>query len=156
DPSLLDGLRALHQAQRILGAVADGVAVVDFDLRVRWANPTFDAWCGGPAPGRGFYEALGSPPGVGPGGCPFPPASPRLSTRRAAPESPEGSPGAPGAVPASVGTRLLCRGNRHIDLRITPLYDQESPLPAPSTNGDSGGAPLFIALGRDVTLMVQQ
>ena len=49
DSSLLDTLRTLHQAQRILAAVPDGVAVVDFDLRVRWANPTFQSWCDSPA-----------------------------------------------------------------------------------------------------------
>src|SRR5271170_7771480 len=71
DPSLLETLRTLLQAQRILTSVPDGVAVVDFDLRIRWANPTFTAWCGGQAVGRSFYEALGSPDASEADYCPF-------------------------------------------------------------------------------------
>ncbi|HEY7158737.1 MAG TPA: PAS domain-containing protein, partial [Gemmataceae bacterium] len=59
DPAVLRGLRTLVQAQHILAALPDGVAVVEADRRVRWANPAFEAWCGGPASGRDFYEALG-------------------------------------------------------------------------------------------------
>src|SRR5207248_4766052 len=99
DPSLLDTLRALHQAQRILGAVPDGVAVVDSNLRVRWANPPFDSWCGGPSVGRGFYEALGAGPESGPDYCPFHTALAGLSAQR---------PPAEGQAP-TVGTRLECR-----------------------------------------------
>ena len=71
DRAVLDNARRLLQAQRILAAVPDGLALVDFDLRVRWANPTFQAWCGGNALGRGFYDALGSPQLLGPDYCPF-------------------------------------------------------------------------------------
>ncbi len=69
--SVLRALGTLVQSQNILATLPDGVAVVDFDLRVRWANPTFEAWCGGSAVDRGFYEALGSPDLVGPDFCPF-------------------------------------------------------------------------------------
>lgn len=82
DPALLETLRTLLQAQRILASVPDGVAVVDFDLRIRWANPTFTAWCGGRAIGRGFYEALGSPVTSEADYCPFHTA---LSRRRTPP-----------------------------------------------------------------------
>src|SRR5262249_48276544 len=44
-PGLLDSLRTFARAERILEVVPDGVAVVDFDLKIRWANPTFRSWC---------------------------------------------------------------------------------------------------------------
>src|SRR5947209_4704842 len=61
DRTLMRAVRGSIQSERILDTLTDGVALVDFDLRVRWSNPAFDAWCGGSAVGRGFYEALGSP-----------------------------------------------------------------------------------------------
>ena len=61
----------LLQAGRILEALADGVAVVNPDLRITWANRTFETWCGGPVLDRGFYDALGSPEILGPDYCPF-------------------------------------------------------------------------------------
>jgi CheY-like chemotaxis protein/PAS domain-containing protein len=129
DPAVLRGLRALVQSQHILAALPDGVAVVDANLRVRLANPTFEAWCGGRAAGRDFYEALGTAPDiVGPEFCPF-----RAALARA-----------PGAAPATVTTRLHCRGGRAVDLHITPISEPDSPTP------------LLLALGRDVTALVQQ
>src|SRR6516165_4270776 len=59
DPAVPRGLRAMVQAQRILTTLPDGVAVVDTERRVRWANPTFESWCGGRAVGLDFYEAVG-------------------------------------------------------------------------------------------------
>jgi CheY-like chemotaxis protein len=131
DEVLFRALRALVQAQHIVATLPDGLAVVDFDLRVRWANATFEAWCGGPPVGRGFYEALGSPDVVGPEFCPFHSALASLSAT-------------PAEAPASVSARLHCRGDRAIDLQITPLIEPGSP------------SPLLLVLGRDVTPLVQQ
>jgi CheY-like chemotaxis protein/PAS domain-containing protein len=131
DAGLLGTIRGLIQSQRILATVPDGVAVVDFDLKIRWANRTFEAWCGGPAAGRGFYEALGSPDVVGPDYCPFHTALANFQT--------------PAGQALVTSTRLHCRGNRHVDLHITPIPDLEG-----------GKEPLLIALGRDVTAMVLQ
>lgn len=129
DPAVLRGLRALVQAQHILAALPDGVAVVDGNLRVRLANPTFEAWCGGSAVGRDFYESLGVTPDlVGPEPCPF-----RATLERAVT-----------AAPATVTTRLHCRNGRAIDLHITPISEPDSPQM------------LLLALGRDVTALVQQ
>jgi CheY-like chemotaxis protein len=131
DPSLVDALRTLFQANHLLAHVADGIAVVDFDLRIRWANPTFQRWCGGNPVGRGFYEALGSPEVAGEEFCPFQSA---LASRTITPDG----------GPACVSFRLDCRDNRHIDLHITPLLDSDP------------GGPLFIALGHDATAVFQQ
>ncbi|HTU20016.1 MAG TPA: response regulator [Gemmataceae bacterium] len=146
DPAVLRGLRALVQSQHILAALPDGVAVVDANLRVRLANPTFEAWCGGDTVGRGFYEVLGAAPDiVGPDLCPFHVAlggtgvSPvqRTEDRRDAGPTQR-------ALPACTTTRLHCRGDRAVDLHITPISEPDSPTP------------LLLALGRDVTALVQQ
>jgi CheY-like chemotaxis protein/GAF domain-containing protein/PAS domain-containing protein len=135
DPAFVDTLKTLHQANHILAHVADGIAVVDFDLRIRWANPTFQRWSGGNPVGRGFYDALGSP-WLGTDFCPFHSA---LVSRSPTPDG----------GPACVSCRLQCRDNRHIELHITPLFDGDSTSPASSN-------PLFIALGHDATDVVQQ
>jgi CheY-like chemotaxis protein len=128
----VDALAGLVQAQEILAVVPDGAAVVDFDLRIRWANAAFEAWCGGPATGRGFYEALGSPRVVGPDFCPFHSALASLPLASAAPTR---SP--------NVSARLHGPGDRWIDLHVTPL-------------SSSSAGPLLVALGRDVTALVHQ
>jgi CheY-like chemotaxis protein len=143
DGPLLNTLRTLYQAQRILAAVPAGVAVVDFDLQIRWANPTFIAWCGGAAIGRGFYEALGSPEVVGPEFCPFHTALANQGPGGDPPRPPEGCLGQP-ALPSSITSRLHCRDNRYIDLNITPIREF-----------DHSGT-LLIAVGRDVSALVQQ
>jgi CheY-like chemotaxis protein len=58
--------QTLVQNQAILEVLGEGIAVLQPDARIHWANATFEAWCGGPAQGRIFYEALGSPTVLGP------------------------------------------------------------------------------------------
>jgi two-component system, sensor histidine kinase SagS len=129
DPAVLCGLRALVQSQQILAALPDGVAVVDANLHVRLANPTFEGWCGGFAVGRDIYEALDTASDLnGPELCPFRVALARVSS----------------GAPAIVTTRLHCRGGRDLDLHITPLCEPD------------GSKTLLLALGRDVTALVQQ
>ncbi len=133
NPALLESARRLLLAQRILAAVPDGLALVDFDLKVRWANPTFQAWCGGDAVGRGFYDALGSPQMLGPEYCPFHTALALRAAQRDA-----------AAPPPPVTTCLIGRENRFIDLHVTSL-DQ---------SGSTG--PMLLVLARDVTHTVEQ
>jgi two-component system, sensor histidine kinase SagS len=128
DPAVLRGLRALVGAQTILAALPDGVAVVDADLHVRLANPAFEAWCGGPAAGRNFYEALGI-------NCQLSVVSCQLSTIQAQLTTDNWQP---------TTDRAHCRGGRIIDLHITPISEPDSPTP------------LLLVLGRDVTALVQE
>lgn len=99
DSVFRQGMGNFLQAGRILETLPDAVAMVSADLRVLWANPTFDAWCGVPVTGRGFYDALGSPEILGPDYCPFHTA---LAGKRAS-------------------TRLHCRDNRYVELHLTPV-----------------------------------
>jgi CheY-like chemotaxis protein len=101
DPTVNQHAQSLLQADTILQVLGEGVAVVDPDLRITWANTTFEKWSGGPVKGRTFYEALGSPEILGPDYCPFHTA---LSGR-------------------VVTTRLHRRDNRYLDLQVTPVTD---------------------------------
>ncbi|WP_337175232.1 response regulator [Paludisphaera sp.] len=61
------------QAEEILDAISDGVAVVDPDLRIIWANPEFLSFAADPARavGERFYQALAEAEILGPEPCPF-------------------------------------------------------------------------------------
>lgn len=71
DPTLRTDLGDLAQGRQLLEALTAGVALVDASLEVVWSNASFEACCGGPVRGRGFYEALGSPEILGPDYSPF-------------------------------------------------------------------------------------
>ena len=92
----------LFQAEGILETLGEGVALIDLQLRITWANLMFEAWCDGPVSGRGFYEALGSPQILGPDYSPFHTA---LGEGQA------------------VITRLHTRQNRYLELLVTPIRD---------------------------------
>jgi CheY-like chemotaxis protein len=96
----------LLEAEHILEALTDGVALVNADLRIIWANATFEKWCGAPASGRAFYESLGSPEILGPDYCPFHNA----------------------LAGKIVTTRLHSRDNRYIDLHVTPVLDLDGKI----------------------------
>ena len=77
DASQLSAVRwvgMMIQAEEILDAISDGVAVVDPDLRIIWANPEFqsaDRFGRRQVVGCPFYKALGKPRSSGPNPCPF-------------------------------------------------------------------------------------
>jgi CheY-like chemotaxis protein/GAF domain-containing protein len=106
DPATWQRAANLLEAEHILEALTDGVALVNADLRVIWANATFDKWCGAPATGRSFYEALGSPEILGPDYCPFHTA----------------------LAGKAVTTRLHCRDNRYVELHVTPVCDLDGKI----------------------------
>ncbi len=99
----------LIQADEILEAIADGVAVVDPDLRVSWANSEFCALSevGLEPVGERFFRVLGNPEVIGPDPCPFTTA---VATCRTA------------------STLLRIQANRYVRVSVTPVIeDQQSP-----------------------------
>jgi CheY-like chemotaxis protein/PAS domain-containing protein len=101
DPTVWQRASSLLQADYVLQVLDDGVALVTPDLRISWANTTFEKWSGEGARGRTFYEALGSPEILGPDYCPFHTA---LAGR-------------------PVTTRLHRRDNHYVELHVTPVAD---------------------------------
>ena len=99
----------LVQADEILDAIADGVAVVDPDLRIIWANPEFLKLTD-PAVesvGSKFYRALGNPEVIGPDPCPFTSA---VASR----------------TPAT--TVLRIGASRYLRVTVTPVFDVHGTL----------------------------
>jgi CheY-like chemotaxis protein/GAF domain-containing protein len=121
DLTVAQSANSLLQAEGVLETMADGLAVLDADRKIRWANPAFAAWCDGLAVDRNVFEALGAP-SPNPEPCPLRPA---LSGKKTV-------------------TRLPVRGNRTLELHLTPVARPD------------GLFSQLIALGRDVTAEVQQ
>lgn len=60
------------QNDRILQGMPDGVALLDSDNTILWANGKLQEWCtGDKIVGANFYGVLGSPEILGPDFCPF-------------------------------------------------------------------------------------
>jgi CheY-like chemotaxis protein len=97
------------QAEEILDAIADGVAVVDPDLRVIWSNPEFLSLTDSHAQvvGGKFYQVLAEAEIQGPDPCPFTSA---VASRD----------------PAS--TVMKIRGNRYLRVTVTPVFDAANNL----------------------------
>jgi CheY-like chemotaxis protein len=97
------------QAEEILDAIADGVAVVDPDLRVIWANPEFLSLTDAKnqAIGVRFYQSLPECEILGPDPCPFTSA---VASRG----------------PASTAVKV--RGNRYLRVTVTPVFDAANTL----------------------------
>lgn len=112
DTSQLAAVRwagVLMQADEILDAISDGVAVVDPDLRIIWANPEFHSLA---APdlepiGCKFFKALGNPEVIGPDPCPFTTAV---------------------AARAPASTVLRIGANRYLRATVTPVFDAANAL----------------------------
>jgi CheY-like chemotaxis protein len=112
DAGQLSALRwagVLIQADEILDAIADGVAVVDPDLRITWANPEFLKLAdpSRQTVGTKFYQALGDPEDLGPDPCPFTSA---VASRAAA------------------TTTLRLASNRYIRVTVTPVFHASTTL----------------------------
>ena len=92
----------LIQADEILDANADGVAVVDPSLKIIWANSEFQSLVDPQE--TEFYRALGSPEVLGPDPCPFTSA---LSSKS----------------PSS--TLLRLGSNRYLRVMVTPIFEAD-------------------------------
>ncbi|MSU80363.1 MAG: response regulator [Gemmataceae bacterium] len=90
----------LMQSQAILEVLSDGVAILEPDSRIIWANRKFEEWCGGPVVGRIFYEALGIPEVVGSNSSPM-----------------------SGALAGKPMVTHLQRQDQAIELRLSPIHD---------------------------------
>lgn len=99
----------LLQADEILDAIADGVAVVDSELRLLWCNPQFRQFIEPDVEpiGAKFYRLLGSPEVLGPDPCPFTSAT---------------------ASRDSATTVLRIGANRYLRVTVTPAYDHAGTL----------------------------
>lgn len=80
-------LGRLLQNERILDGMPDGVAMLDVDTSILWANSKYRQWCQkDDVVGLGFYQSLGNPEILGPDFCPFHTAlatgQPSISTLR--------------------------------------------------------------------------
>jgi two-component system, sensor histidine kinase SagS len=102
DPGLWNRAGSLLQHESILEVLGEGIAVVCPDLRVQWANITFEQWCGGPVAGKIIHEALHSPTFLGPDPSPFCTA---LAGKAAS-------------------TRIALSGDIYLELRVMPMLDQ--------------------------------
>jgi two-component system, sensor histidine kinase SagS len=94
----------LLQADEILEVIADGVAIVDPELTILWANPEFRQMARPQADpiGLKFYRALNSPEVLGPDPCPFTSAL---------------------VAKAPSNTVLRIDANRYLRVTVTPMID---------------------------------
>src|SRR5262249_23817641 len=103
DPAVRKWAGNLLQSQRVLEGLPVGVAVLNADLHIVWANAAFETWCGCPVGGRGFFDSLAPPESVKPDSKAFRTAlTGKISS-----------------------TRLQCRNNRTLELHITPVRETD-------------------------------
>jgi CheY-like chemotaxis protein len=112
DASQLSAVRwvgMMIQAEEILDAISDGVAVVDPDLRIIWSNPEFSSLTASSISpvGLPFYQALAQPEILGPDPCPFTTAV---------------------ASTATASTAMKISGNRYLRVTVTPVFDASNTL----------------------------
>ncbi len=112
DASQLSAVRwvgMMIQAEEILDAISDGVAVVDPDLRIIWANPEFASLTDPTIRpvGAPFYQVLGQAEILGPDPCPFTTAV---------------------ASKAPASTAMKIGGNRYLRVTVTPVFDASNTL----------------------------
>jgi two-component system, sensor histidine kinase SagS len=93
----------LLQSERILDGMPDGVALVNADMVVTWANTCLRGWSPLPDPlGSNFYATLGNTTIMGPDFCPFHTAL---------------------ATGSSSSSTLQTEDNRYYQVHVAPLTD---------------------------------
>ncbi|MBI1831726.1 MAG: response regulator [Planctomycetes bacterium] len=100
DAALWQQTQMLLQSSAIFEVLGEGVAVLQPDSRIIWANATFEKWCPEPVQGRTLCSALGPPKVLGPDYDPF----------------------AHVMLGICVQTRLQ-RGDQFLELRLAPILD---------------------------------
>lgn len=71
-PAATESLSELLRDRNILANLPDGVALLDAENTIRWANPAMVAWCRcEQVEGHNFYAVLGDPEILGPDYCPL-------------------------------------------------------------------------------------
>jgi two-component system, sensor histidine kinase SagS len=97
----------LVQSERILAGLPDGVALLDSNSTIAWANDRLREWTDRrDVAGENFYAVLGSPEILGPDFCPFHTA---LATGLAS------------------NSTLRCSENQYLHIHATPVTDEEGP-----------------------------
>lgn len=108
---VLDGSQAdsdesfvrLLQSERILDGMPDGVALINSDMIITWANSCLSRWANlDSLRGQNFYSAIGNPHIMGPDFCPFHTAL---------------------ATGASSSSTLQTEDNRYFQVHVAPLTD---------------------------------
>jgi PAS domain S-box-containing protein len=95
-PAAAQQAHVLFRNEAILEVLGEGIALVERDGRILWANQTFEKWCG-QVQGRSLNEALGV-------------------------ASPDAIPFATALQGTSSQTRIQ-RRDQHLELRLAPMFD---------------------------------
>jgi CheY-like chemotaxis protein/PAS domain-containing protein len=97
----------LVQSERILAGFPDGVALLDSNSTIAWANDRLRQWADqSEVVGENFYAILGSPEILGPDFCPFHTAL---------------------ATGLSSNSTLRCGENQYLHIHATPVTGDEGP-----------------------------
>ena len=97
----------LVQSERILAGFPDGVALLDSNSTIAWANDRLRQWADqSEVVGENFYAILGSPEILGPDLCPFHTAL---------------------ATGLSSDSTLRCGENQYLHIHATPVTGDEGP-----------------------------
>jgi len=96
DPKVWQRTWSLLQTDAVLEILDEGVAALNMDLCILWANTTFERWCGGEVKGRRLDESLG--------------VAADLPLRSS-------------LLGRSITTQLQRNDNQRLELRIMPLRD---------------------------------
>lgn len=122
-------MQALLRDHELLSRLPDGVALLDAENTIRWANPAMVAWCTcDRVVGHNFYAVLGDPEILGPDYCPLHTAL---------------------ATGSATSSTLRIGENRYLHVHATSL--PASTLPASTI---PTGSPLVLVAVRDVSRQI--
>jgi CheY-like chemotaxis protein len=127
-PEAAEHLTSLLRDHELLTQLPDGVALLDAENTIRWANPAMVAWCTCESVvGHNFYAVLGDPTILGPDYCPLHTAV---------------------ATGSATSSTLRIGENRYLHVHATSLAG------APLTAATPPVAPLVLVSVRDVSRQI--